>query len=73
MAGYLQFDKTGVPEVDAILEELRQAGDAYHHTSQWGDEPAFGDMTITHFDRIQSAADRCASSIKSLRETTNAD
>jgi hypothetical protein len=38
MSGYLAFYRTGVPEVDAILSAIENAGDAYHHTEYW-DEP----------------------------------
>lgn len=37
MSGYLRFNSTGVPAVDAILQAIENAGDYYHHTSQWQD------------------------------------
>ena len=56
MSGYLNFKPTGVPEIDAILRAIEVAGDAYHHTEDWGDD----DNGESHIDRIQKAADAAA-------------
>jgi len=37
MSGYLQFQRTGHKEVDEILDAIENAGDGFHHTSQWDD------------------------------------
>lgn len=38
MAGYIDFYKTGNPDVDRLLDVIHLAGKAFHHTSQWTDE-----------------------------------
>jgi hypothetical protein len=63
MGGYLEFDSTGVKEVDSILSAIENAGDGYHHTSQWG-ESENGDKS--YIDFIQDAANKCADKIKKL-------
>ena len=42
MSGYLSFKRTGHKEVDAILQAIEDAGDAYHCTSNWDEESASG-------------------------------
>jgi len=46
MSGYLGFERTGHKEVDAIIETVENAGDAYHHTSQWADDE-YGESYIS--------------------------
>lgn len=38
MSGYLDFERTGHAEVDAILEMIEAAGSGYHNTSEWRDK-----------------------------------
>ena len=59
MSGYLSFKRTGVQEIDTIIEQLEYAGDSYHHTSQW-DEEAFGVPGKTHKELIQEALEEAA-------------
>ena len=46
MSGYLDFKRTGHKEVDDIIWEIEQAGDSYHHTSQWDESSKLSDGTI---------------------------
>ena len=46
MSGYLEFKRTGHKEVDAILQAIEDAGDAYHCTSNWNEESASGKSHI---------------------------
>jgi hypothetical protein len=50
VSGYLHFDETGCPEIDAILGALTHAGNAYHHTMDWSDD----DDGLSERDRIQA-------------------
>ena len=52
MSGYLEFKRTGVQEIDEIIEQLEYAGNSYHHTSQW-DEESFSNPGKTHLELIQ--------------------
>jgi len=52
MSGYLYFERTGHKEVDEILWRIEQAGDGYHHTSQW-DESEKGEPS--YMDKINEA------------------
>ncbi len=63
MSGYLNFKRTGVECIDAIIDELEYAGTSYHHTSQWDDE-AFGQPGKTHVELIQEALDKAAKQIE---------
>lgn len=57
MSGYLYFNETGCPEIDAILAALTHAGGMYHQTVDWleVDEEGFSQR-----DRIQMAAGEAA-------------
>lgn len=57
MSGYLSFNRTGHPEVDTILDAIETAGDAYHHTSQWGDECSWQDDKKSYIDIIDEKID----------------
>lgn len=57
MSGYLSFNRTGHPEVDAILSAIEDAGDGYHHTSQWGDEIYWRDDKKSYMDIIDEKID----------------
>lgn len=35
MSGYLSFYRTGNEKFDAVLSAIEDAGDAFHHTSEW--------------------------------------
>ena len=60
MSGYLWFHRTNVPEIDEIIEQLEDAGTAYHHTSQW-DEESISVPGKSHMDLIQEALEKAAS------------
>jgi hypothetical protein len=38
MSGYLSFTRTGNALVDDILSAIENAGDSFHHTSDWQDK-----------------------------------
>jgi len=59
VSGYLNFKRTGVQEIDEIIEQLEYAGDSYHHTSQW-DEESFSNPGKTHLELIQEALEMAA-------------
>jgi len=62
MSGYLHYDKTGVPEVDEIIEALEDAGNAFHHTDGWGDKLEWLDGE-SHNEIIQQKLKACAERI----------
>jgi hypothetical protein len=61
MSGYLSFSGTGSPLIDAILQALESAGDAYHNTVQW-DEPA-EEGGPSYIELIQQAANAAAAAL----------
>src|SRR5690606_14490335 len=70
-AYYYSFERTGVPEVDAILSALAWAGKGMHSTQNWSDaEYNFGygpfDAGLSYVDVIQAAANEAAERIRSL-------
>lgn len=56
-AYYYEFDATGAPEIDKILEAVARAGKAYHNTCDWND-PDFDGKTPV--EKIQNAANEAA-------------
>jgi hypothetical protein len=38
MSGYLDFNRTGFAPFDAVLSKIEDAGNGFHHTSQWTEE-----------------------------------
>lgn len=62
MSGYLRFNSTGIPALDALMGEIESAGDAYHHTGSWGD--AEWDGGPSHIERIQKALDDAAAAFR---------
>ena len=67
MAYYYDFEPTGNPDVDVILEAVSKAGKAFHHTSQWNDEvgPMYpGMIGQTPVDWIQNAANKLAQKLE---------
>lgn len=65
MSGYLDFENTGVEEIDNILNAIWQAGTVYHHTSDWLIDEYGGETLV---DRIQKAANRAADAMREARE-----
>lgn len=63
MRGYLNFNLTGIEEIDEIIEQLEYAGNSYHGTEYWADE-AFGCPGSSHIDLIQKALNNAADKIK---------
>ena len=61
MSGYLNFKRTGISEVDALMAALERAGGLFHHTSQWTDgypndsDPSPHDAIQDAFDAITTA------------------
>ena len=54
-AFYYQFESTGVPEIDAILKEVANAGLKEKHTNTW--------VAEGFIDKIQLAANEAANSL----------
>lgn len=59
MSGYLWFTRTNVPEIDEIIEQLEDAGNAYHHTAYW-DEETLLQPDKTHRELIQESLEKAA-------------
>jgi len=59
MSGYLHFDKTGNSFIDAISDEIENAGDAYHHTSDWC-EASWREDKKSYLEAIQDALNKAA-------------
>jgi hypothetical protein len=70
-AYYYGFDRTGVPEVDAILSALAWAGKCLHSTADW-DDPEYNlgcgpfDAGQSYIEVIQAAANEAAERIRAL-------
>ncbi len=67
MSGYLWFARTNVPEIDEIIDQLEYAGNSYHHTSQWDEEP-FAFPGKSHMDLIQEALDKAAKQLSKSKQ-----
>jgi hypothetical protein len=68
MSGYLYFDETGCPEIDAILAALTHAGNMYHQTVDWTvDWTNVDGDGFSERDRIQMAAVEAAAEIERLK------
>lgn len=66
MSGYLGALKyTGVPEIDSIIEAVRDSGDRYHHTRGWTDDD-YGDGSCV--DRINAASKKSAEAVLELKK-----
>lgn len=59
-AYYYSFEPTGCGEVDAILEQVAQAGAGYHSTADWQDKYADGSSPTSN---MQRAAEESAAQI----------
>jgi len=66
MSGYLDFNVTGVFEIDEISSWLEAAGDAYHHTDGWSEKSWKDDLS--YHQHIQASLDNAAKEIQQLRE-----
>ena len=70
-AYYYSFDRTGVPQVDAILSALAYAGKGLHSTEDWGDgeyNAGYGPFTAgqSYVEVIQAAANEAADALRAL-------
>ena len=65
MSGYLFFNKTDVPEIDAISNELTNSGNAFHNTDMWIEETDWHPKSCV--DAIQETLDMAAKELKQLR------
>lgn len=68
MSGYLYFDKTGVPEIDAIGDALKVAGSGYHNTDSWGDPNDWREDKKSYLQLIQDALNNAASAMRKTPE-----
>jgi hypothetical protein len=72
MSGYLRFNGTGFKPVDDFIQLIEDAGDAYHHTSQWDEDSGNDEPTYT--ERINAAIlvarDAIADLTRQLAEVT---
>lgn len=69
MSGYLSFNRTGHPEVDAILSQIEDAGDGYHHTEYWGDELYWHPDKKSYLDLIDEKIDLAKIALDKAKET----
>lgn len=58
---YFSFDATGIGIIDRILQAVRDAGKAYHHTEGWMDDEG---GKKTEADKIQDAANEAAATLR---------
>lgn len=58
---YFSFDATGIGIIDRILQAVRDAGKAYHHTEGWMDDEG---GKKTEADKIQDAANEAAAALR---------
>jgi hypothetical protein len=57
MSGYLRFNRTGNEKFDAVLDRIEEAGDCYHHTSQWNEDISYREDGKSCIDLINEAID----------------
>lgn len=58
MSGYLTgLNRTGNEFVDAIIDEIEDAGNSYHHTEYWGDSIDWREDKRSYIERINDAID----------------
>lgn len=67
MSGYLNFKRTGVECIDAIIDELEYAGTSYHNTAYWDEEP-FAQPGKTHIELIQEALNNAAQQLSKTKQ-----
>ena len=60
MSGYISLNRTGFAPFDDALSSIEEAGDSYHHTSQWLDDGWNGEKPYIDQinERIAFAADK---------------
>lgn len=58
MSGYIFLNRTGNKKFDAVLTELENAGNAFHHTSQWQDRVGWLDDK-SYLQKINELIDDC--------------
>ena len=60
MNGYLNFDLTGIEEIDNIIRVLESASSGYHCTSKWN---THDDNELSYSEMLQEALNEAASKI----------
>ena len=66
MSGYIGLNRTGFAPFDDALSLIEDAGDAYHHTSQWIDDGWNGEKS--YLDQINESIAFAAKSYLNLQE-----
>ena len=70
MSGYIELNRTGFGPFDDSLSLIEEAGDSYHHTSQWLDEGWNGEKP--YIDRINESIEFAANSYSDLIDALTA-
>jgi len=70
MSGYIRLNRTGFGPFDDSLSLIEEAGDSYHHTSQWIDEGWNGEKP--YIDRINESIEFAANSYSDLIDALTA-
>ena len=75
-AYYYEFERTGVPAIDAILSAVAWAGKGWHSTADWNGDPdiySYGVFDgISPIDIIQAAANDAARECDAAQECGSA-
>ena len=69
MSGYIELNRTGFAPFDDALSLIEEAGDAYHHTSQWIDDGWTGEKP--YLVQINESIEFAAKSYLSLQDENN--
>lgn len=65
MSGYLRgMTYTGNAAIDGILEALEGAGDTFHHTSEWSEDPCGDGSPLS---KIEAAATKAADQLTAVQ------
>ena len=70
MSGYIRLNRTWFGPFDDSLSLIEEAGDSYHHTSQWIDEGWNGEKP--YIDRINESIEFAANSYSDLIDALTA-
>ena len=70
MSGYIKLNRTGFGPFDDSLSLIEEAGDSYHHTSQWLEEGWNGEKP--YIDRINESIEFAANSYSDLIDALTA-
>ena len=69
MSGYIELNRTGFAPFDDALSLIEEAGDAYHHTSQWIEDGWTGEKP--YLVQINESIEFAAKSYLSLQDENN--